>query len=416
VQADPLSVTVLVPVHTDGATIARCITAIKASTYPLERIVVVAYDGQGADNAAELAKAMGVEVVTTPISSKDGKQNLVLPTITSNVVVGFDGDTFPEPDCIELLVAKLADGYDAVGATVLPAQPRGFYIRARRFAYALGRRWWRWSQSKVGRVQVLTGACYAFRTEAIKAIGGFPSVGISADMDATWALHRAGYRLAYVGQATALTMDPETFGAYHAQMQRWAAGYFQTMAKHRRALWHPKAMLVVWTALFDLLTLPISYGLLAWGLWHSHPWVRGYFLVMAARVAVNMVLVATVVGPVEAVLGVVPYTALNFYNKGLYLWTFAREWVLGRHYGAWTGRHGHPKVIQPMTAERRAFVATLLALLGILLALTYAPEPAASKRGLPPTTGPSTTAPAPPATNIIIHGPGDTEVEPRQGG
>jgi cellulose synthase/poly-beta-1,6-N-acetylglucosamine synthase-like glycosyltransferase len=241
---------------------------------------------------------------------------------------------------------------------VLPAQPSGFFIRSRRYAYALGRRWWRWAQDTVGRVQVLTGACYAFRTDAIKAVGGFPTVGISADMDATWTLHRAGYRLHWVGDAVALTMDPETFGAYRSQMRRWASGYFQTMAKHRRGLWHPKAMLVVGTALVDLLLLPFG---LVWVAREAvpnpgqHTWFWG---IVAGQAAFKTVLVATVVGWREALLGVVPYTAVNVYNKGLYLWTFVREWLLGRHYASWTGRHGRALVISPMSAARKRGLVT----------------------------------------------------------
>jgi cellulose synthase/poly-beta-1,6-N-acetylglucosamine synthase-like glycosyltransferase len=409
-----LTATVLVPAHNEQTTIERCIRSIQASTFPTDRIVVVAYAGDGADQTAGLAEACGVEVVRTGLVDKDAKQNLVLPTITSEVVVGFDGDTFPEPDCIELLLDALARGYDAVGATVLPAQPKGFFIRARRYAYALGRRWWRWSQSKVGRVQVLTGACYAFRTPAICSVGGFPSVGISADMDATWALHRAGYRVAYIGRAVALTMDPETFAAYRRQMQRWAAGYFQTMAKHRRALWHPKAMLVVWTALFDLLTLPVAYGLVAWGIWHHQPWVAGYWWFMAGRLTLNTFLVATVVGPREALLGAVPYLLVNFYNKALYLWTFFREWVLGRHYGGWTGRHGFAKTIHPMTPERRAGLATVIAVVLIAVALRFAPTPQP-----PPTPQPTPVAtvvlPAP-TPNTIIHPHGPPDTQPLDGG
>jgi hypothetical protein len=58
-------------------------------------------------------------------------------------------------------------------ATILPLQPRGFFSRARRFSYALGRRWWRLCQAQVGRIQVLTGASYAFKTPVIKRSGDF---------------------------------------------------------------------------------------------------------------------------------------------------------------------------------------------------------------------------------------------------
>jgi cellulose synthase/poly-beta-1,6-N-acetylglucosamine synthase-like glycosyltransferase len=365
-QPEPGSATVLIPAHNEAATIQRCITAVQAGGYPLERIIVVA--DACTDNTAKLAHAAGAEVVEVDVADKAQAQNAVLGSITSELLVGFDADTFPAPDCVKRMVRRMRrDQLDAVCATVLPAQPKGFFIRARRYAYALGRRWWRVAQSSVGRVQVLTGAAYVFRTDAIKRVGGFQTVGISADMDTTWALHAAGYRLAYVGEAVAYTLDPETFADYRKQMRRWAAGYFQTMAKHRRQLWHPRAILVVWTALFDLLTVPITYGLVGWWALTDPSRIKWFPVWFLAHLLVTTILVATVVGVKEAVLGAIPYTLVNFYNKGLYLWVLVREWLLGAHYASWTGRHGRPTRITPADPWRVAAVTGVVGCLAVAL-------------------------------------------------
>jgi cellulose synthase/poly-beta-1,6-N-acetylglucosamine synthase-like glycosyltransferase len=353
--------TALIPAHNEAATITRCVAAVRASTYPLERVVVVA--DACTDGTATLARRAGAEVVETTCRDKAGAQNTALPSITSDLVAGFDADTFPHPDCIERMVrAMTSRDLDAVCATVLPVQPRGFFIRSRRYAYALGRRWWRVAQSAVGRVQVLTGAAYVFRTSAIRQVGGFPTVGISADMDATWTLHAAGYRLAYVGDALAFTVDPETFADYRLQMRRWAAGYFQTMAKHRRQLAAPRAVLVVWTALFDLICLPAVYSAGVWLAWSDLARLRWLPVWLAAHLIVTTVLVATVVGWKEACLGAVPYTLVNFYNKGLYLWALVREWGFGAHYASWTGRHGRPVRVTPAQPGRAGLVGGLAGL------------------------------------------------------
>jgi hypothetical protein len=60
---------------------------------------------------------------------------------------------------------------------------------------------------------------------------------------------------------------------------------------------------------------------------------------MAGHLLLTTTPVATVVGWKDALLGLVPFSLLNFYNKSLYLWVFVREWLLGIHYTAWTGRH-----------------------------------------------------------------------------
>jgi cellulose synthase/poly-beta-1,6-N-acetylglucosamine synthase-like glycosyltransferase len=335
--------------------------------YPIAQVIVVA-DACTDDTAARARVHPDVTVVETDCRDKAGAQNAVLPLVTGDILVGFDADTFPAPDCIARYVSAIKRGgldrrgLDAVGGTVLPAQRRGFFIRGRQYAYALARRWWRLAQSSVGRVQVLTGASYAFRTEAIRAVGGFPTVGISADMDATWSLHRAGYRVEYLGAAMAYTMDPETWRAYRLQMRRWASGYFQTMRKHRRGIWHPAALLVVGTSLFDLLTLPVGYWLLIRLVLTNPERLKVLGLIVAAHMALTTLLAATVIGCKDALLGLFPFTVLNYYNKALYLWCLVREWILGIHYTAWTGRHGRAATFSKPNPIRIAGVSLTAAL------------------------------------------------------
>lgn len=365
-----LTVTVLIPAHNEAATIVRCIQAVRSSTCPVDRIVVVA--DACTDNTAQLARAAGADLVLeTDFKDKAAAQNSALWDITTDLVVGFDGDTWPDPDCIRLMVEHIErDGLDATCSTILPAQgavvpyskttrwgrtQAAFFTRSRRFAYALGRRWWRLCQAKVGRIQVLTGACYTFRTEAIQAIGGFPNGLITADMDATWALHGAGYKLHYTGDALAYTLDPEDLRTYRNQMRRWSSGYYQNMAKHRRQLRNWRSLLVVGGAIFDLVSLFATEGYLIWAaVTGTHPsLLRAFAFWTGIHTVVSMGLVATVVGLREAVLGVIPYTFVNYYNKWLYLAGFVREWICGRHYASWTGRQGRKTVITPMTVRRR---------------------------------------------------------------
>ncbi len=379
----------LIPAHNESATVADLIRALLGQSYPLDDIVVVA--DSCTDDTAEMARRTGAtKVLEVDFKDKALSQNAALFEIRSDVVVGFDGDTIPEPDCIELMMRDIEAGFDATCATVLPIQPRGFFIRARRFAYALGRRWWRLCQARVGRIQVLTGAAYVFKTEAIKSIGGFPGGLISADMDATWALHRARYKLGYTGDAVALTYDPETFKVYKQQMRRWSSGYFQNMAKYRRELVHWRAMLVVWTALFDLCCLFLYETALFVTLVTGHFRLAATFgLWLGIHAIVTTALVATVVGVREAVLGYVPYLLVNYYNKWLYLCAFVREWILGRHYVSWTGRQGRKTEITPMTRTRKLVVGSVATVVLGAAAIAWPNLPQGIRQNLVPSKAPA---------------------------
>jgi glycosyltransferase involved in cell wall biosynthesis len=58
----PLSATELIPAHNEAATIEAVVTAIHASTYPIDRIIVA---DACTDNTAELARGAGAEVHLT---------------------------------------------------------------------------------------------------------------------------------------------------------------------------------------------------------------------------------------------------------------------------------------------------------------------------------------------------------------
>lgn len=362
---DDPSVTVILPSHNEEETIAATVRACLAQDYPIESIIVIADSCE--DGTADAARSAGATLVLeTNYKDKASNQNEALKYVTSDVIVGFDGDTIPQPGCIRIMLDDIKAGCDATCSTILPLQSSGFFVYGRRFAYSLGRRWWRLCQAKVGRMQVMTGASYAFRTDVIREIGGFPNGLISADMDVTWALHRDHYKCGYAATALALTVEPETWHVYRGQMRRWSSGYFQNLARYKRQVFTPRSALVIWTAMFDLLSLFLYETVLMLAVVTGHEWMARTFAIgMGVHAVITTALVATVVGPKQAIIGYFPYLILNYYNKWLYMCALTREWILGRHYTAWTGRQATKTVITSMTARRKLVLTTLAALVVI---------------------------------------------------
>jgi len=220
---------------------------------------------------------------------------------------------------------------------------------------------------------VLSGCAYALRAETVRAIGGFPGELITCDMDLTWSLYTAGYKISFCHQALAYTYDPETFRVYTEQMKRWASGFFQNFQSHKReALRSPSALLVVGMLLFDLLMLPVVYLAALWlALRHgvNHHWLLMLGGSIAVHFAICMTVVTRTISWRQAVVGFPCYWIVNWWNKAIYLWTFVREWILGRHYQSWTGRQGRATVISAMS-RRRKFGLSLSAAL-LLLALSF---------------------------------------------
>ena len=360
-------ISALIPAHNESAVLRECLDAVKAQTLHVDEIVVVA--DSCTDDTADVARSYGAVVVETQQGAKAASQDVGLPYVTGDVLICIDADTVIDVDVVEKFVAELEAGADATCANMLPMpQQRGFWVANRRFAYALGRFWWRWCQAEVGRLMVLSGCAYGLRTETVRSIGGFPGKLITCDMDLTWSLYGAGYKTTFCHRALAYTYDPETFAVYTKQMRRWASGFFQNFQSHKREVFtSPSAMLVVGSMLFDLLSLPITYVFailrvirdpanLSW-------MVPGLLIALALHWVISMVIVTRTLPWKQALVGFPCYWSANWWNKSIYLWTLIREWILGRHYMSWTGRQGRATEIAPMTRRRK---------LGLLLVATAA--------------------------------------------
>ena len=360
-------ISVLIPAHNEAGVLRECLDAILAQTLPVDEIIVVA--DSCTDDTAAVAESYGAVVVETEQGGKAASQDVGLPYVTGDVLVCIDADTVIDVDVIERFVDELDAGADATCANMLPMpHQRGFWVANRRFAYSLGRYWWRWCQAQMGKLMVLSGCAYALRTETVRSIGGFPGELITCDMDLTWSLYDAGYTTTFCHQALAYTYDPETFAVYTKQMRRWASGFFQNFQTHYgQVLKSPSALLVVGSMLFDLLMMPVTYiGVFLWAR-HDPSSLRWLAPTIAIHAAITIFIASRTITWKQAIVGFPCYWLANWWNKAIYLWTFIREWILGRHYTSWTGRQGRATEITPMSRRRKIGLISTAAGLGLVV-------------------------------------------------
>jgi biofilm PGA synthesis N-glycosyltransferase PgaC len=373
-------ITALIPAHNEAGVLRECLDAVRAQTLPVDEIVVVA--DSCTDDTVSVAESYGAVVVETEQGGKAASQQVGLAHVRGDILVCIDADTVIDVDVVEKFVEELDAGADATCANMLPMpQQRGFWVANRRFAYALGRYWWRWSQAQVGRLMVLSGCAYALRTDTVRCIGGFPGELITCDMDLTWSLYRAGYKATFCHKAIAYTYDPETFAVYTKQMRRWASGFFQNFQSHRDLVFRsPASLLVVGSLLLDLLMLPFTYTLVA--LWALNDSSSLHWLVpsVAIHALITTFIASRTISWKQAITGFPCYWVANWWNKAIYLWTFFREWVLGRHYVSWTGRQGRATEISPMSRKRKKFFALVTVAVAVAGIAARAPLPSDTAR------------------------------------
>jgi biofilm PGA synthesis N-glycosyltransferase PgaC len=356
-----VKISVLIPAHNEADVLRECLDAVLRQTLPVDEIVVVA--DSCTDDTTEIARDYGAVVVETEQGGKAASQDAGLPYVTGDILVCIDADTIIDADVVEKFVAELENGADATCANMLPMpQQTGFWVANRRYAYALGRFWWRWCQAQVGRLMVLSGCAYALRTETVRTIGGFPGKLITCDMDLTWSLYEAGHKTTFCHNALAYTYDPETFKVYTKQMRRWASGFFQNFQRHKLAVVKsPAAILVVGSLLFDLLMMPVTYIFAIVWMLRDPSTLKWLAISIAIHWLISLAIVTRTITWRQAIVGFPCYWVANWWNKGIYLWTFIREWILGRHYVSWTGRQGRATLIAPMSRPRKVGLISVAA-------------------------------------------------------
>ena len=82
---------------------------------------------------------------------------------------------------------------------------------------------------------VAQGAFSVYRTDAVRAVGGWPDK-IGEDIVLTWSLIRAGGRTIFEPTAIAFTDAPVRFGHFVRQRRRWARGMIEGLREHGGSL------------------------------------------------------------------------------------------------------------------------------------------------------------------------------------
>jgi cellulose synthase/poly-beta-1,6-N-acetylglucosamine synthase-like glycosyltransferase len=99
--------------------------------------------------------------------------------------------------------------------------------------------------ASVGAIATVPGAVGAFRTAALRDVGGVSNDTLAEDTDLTIAIQRAGWRVTYQDRAVAWTEAPATVGDLWRQRYRWCYGTLQSVWKHRGAVVEPRPIGIV---------------------------------------------------------------------------------------------------------------------------------------------------------------------------
>jgi peptidoglycan-N-acetylglucosamine deacetylase len=235
------AVSVIVPAYNEANIIEKTIRSLLAQQYkgPLEVVIV---DDGSPDFTGDIARATfrqhdRVAVFSKANGGKASALNYGMQRATGDIVICLDADTVFETGTIAALVQPMRDPrIGAVAGNAKVGNRLNLITRWQALEYVTSQNVDRRAFDLLNCITVVPGAVGAWRRSAILNVGGFSHDTLAEDQDATIALRKAGWRIAYAEHAVAWTEAPDTFASLAKQRFRWSFGTLQCAWKHRDAL------------------------------------------------------------------------------------------------------------------------------------------------------------------------------------
>ncbi|MEJ8857328.1 poly-beta-1,6-N-acetyl-D-glucosamine synthase [Variovorax robiniae] len=265
-------VSVLVPCHNEARQLAETFGALSRIKYPNFEVIAIndgSTDQTGAWLEALIPQMSNLRVVQ--LQSNQGKStalNTGALAARHELLVCIDGDALLEPHALTWLVRRFQTDARIGGLTGNP--------RIRNHATLLGRLQVGEFSSIVGlikRAQTVYGSLFtvsgvicAFRKRALQDAGWWSREALTDDVDVSWRMQLAGWRLAFEPKAICWILMPETLRGLWRQRVRWAEGGAAVMLKVLPLLPRQPRMLPAWInfVISTLWAYAMLIGFLLW--------------------------------------------------------------------------------------------------------------------------------------------------------
>ena len=253
--------TILVPAYNEADSIADTVRSLQNQTLPPEEIIVI--DDCSTDGTGDVARRLGVTVMRPEenTGTKAGAQNFALARVTTDLVMAIDADTTIAPDSVALLLEALDDPEVAAACGfVLPRRVSSVWERGRYIEYLFAFTFFKSIQDYYEKPLIASGCFSVYRSEALRAAGGWSTRTMAEDMDLTWTLYAAGAKVRFVPEAVSYPIEPHNLDFFGKQLRRWSHGFVQNVRVHWRSVL--RLGMLRWTvavAMWDAVFASIAY-------------------------------------------------------------------------------------------------------------------------------------------------------------
>lgn len=235
-QMPPVSV--LIPCYNEGENAEEAVSHALALKYP--DFEVVAINDGSRDNTAEVLDRLAAQhprLRVVHLAQNQGKAMALQAgslLARNDILIGIDGDALLDPHCAQWLVRHFVADPEVAAVTGNPRIRNRSTLLGRvqvgEFSSIVGMI--KRAQQNFGSLFTVSGVITAFRRSAVHQVGYWSPDMLTEDIDITWKLQRAGWKVLFEPNALVWILMPETLRGLWKQRLRWAMGGAQVMLKN----------------------------------------------------------------------------------------------------------------------------------------------------------------------------------------
>jgi cellulose synthase/poly-beta-1,6-N-acetylglucosamine synthase-like glycosyltransferase len=278
------TVCLFITANDEGAVIGAKLRNTLALDYPREKLTIVVASDGSVDQTNAIVRSFEPQGVTLlPFPERRGKIAAIndgIATVTADIVIFSDANTFLDPGAIKAIVRNFADAtVGAVSGDVILEGDRAALGRSEDLYYRY-ERWLQARESQIGTMVGVDGALYGIRRELFVPP---PPDTILDDMAIPMAVARAGARVVFEPDAQAHERGSDTATEEFIRKSRVVAGAVQFLSRPDSAVPRRNAQLVFTMISHKALRwLSPAFAMLAFGASLALAYHSTWFMALAA--------------------------------------------------------------------------------------------------------------------------------------
>ncbi|GAB6937474.1 glycosyltransferase [Isoptericola variabilis] len=237
-------VSVVVPAYEESVVIENCVRSVLRSEHPALEIVCVD-DGSSDDTFARMERLAAehprVRALRQDNAGKGAALNTGIAAARGDILVLVDADGLFRPDTVTRLLRGFRD--ERVGAVCGNDRPVNLdrvLTRLLSLISHVGTGLMRRALDVLGCLPIVSGNIGAFRRDVLDRVGPLHTDTLGEDLELTWRVARAGYRVTFAPDALVYAESPSTLRGLWRQRVRWARGLLQVTSLHRSMVGNPR--------------------------------------------------------------------------------------------------------------------------------------------------------------------------------